>query len=52
MSYTFYPPCHMSVSLMSHVEFKKCPRCPVGFRGEGPSDGMDDSELSGGLMDF
>ena len=26
-------PCHMSLSPISHVEFKKCPCRPVDFRG-------------------
>ena len=29
-------PCHMSPSLMSHVELKKWPCPPVDFRGQGP----------------
>ena len=27
---------NMGLSLMSHVEFKKCPFGRVGFRGQGP----------------
>ena len=29
-------PCHMSLSLMSQVDFKKCPCHPVDFRGVRP----------------
>ena len=32
----FYPPCCMSLSPMSHVEFKKCPCRALVFRGQGP----------------
>ena len=34
--YIFYPPCRMSLSPMSHVEFKKYQCRPVNFRGQGP----------------
>ena len=27
----------MSISSMSHVDFKKYPRCPVDFKGQGPT---------------
>ena len=30
------PPCRISLSLMSHVEFKKIPCCSVEFMGQGP----------------
>ena len=30
----FFSPCRISLSPMSHVEFKKCSRHPVGFRGQ------------------
>ena len=30
------PPCRMSPSPMSHVEFQKCPCHPVDFRGQEP----------------
>ena len=33
-----FSPCRMSLSPMSHVEFKKCPCRPVDFRGQGPLD--------------
>ena len=39
MSLSFLKPCRMSVSSMSHVEFKKWPCRPVEFRGLGPSEG-------------
>ena len=32
-----FSPCHMSLSPMLRVEFKKCPCCPFDFRGQGPS---------------
>ena len=31
-----FSPCRMSLSLVSHVEFKKCPCRLVDFRGLGP----------------
>ena len=34
--YLFLPPCRMSLSLMSHVKFKKSPCRHVKFRGQGP----------------
>ena len=36
MSLYFLKPCHMSISSMSRVEFKKQPCRPVDFRGRGP----------------
>ena len=36
----FLPPCHMSLSPMSHVEFKKWSCRCVDFRGLGPSQGL------------
>ena len=30
----FYIPCHMPLTLMLYVEFKKYPWCPMGFRGQ------------------
>ena len=32
----FFTACHMSVSLMLHVQFQKCPCRPVDFRGQEP----------------
>ena len=36
MSLKFHTPCRMSLSHMSHVEFKKSPCRHVDFRGQGP----------------
>ena len=32
----FLPLCRMSLRLMLHVDLKKCPCCPVDFRGQEP----------------
>ena len=39
MSLHFYHSCRMSLSPMSHVEFKKCPCDNVEFRGQEPYQG-------------
>ena len=40
----------MSISSMSHVDFKKCPCRPVDFKGQGPSIRPLPREKSGGSL--
>ena len=46
MSLSFLKPCHMSVSSMLHVEFKKRPCRPFGFKGQGPYRGLTESVMA------